>query len=79
VRSDRAHLARRVAGLGGTVAVDTALRWGTSVNCTLRVRAPSLVPETAAAEQIAQLRPREREVPHSVRIASGKSPPQGAP
>jgi DNA-binding CsgD family transcriptional regulator/anti-sigma regulatory factor (Ser/Thr protein kinase) len=62
VRRDQAHLARRVAGLGGIIRFDTALRWGTTVTCTLPVRAPALVPETAAAEQIAQLRPREREV-----------------
>jgi DNA-binding CsgD family transcriptional regulator/signal transduction histidine kinase len=59
---DQAHLARRVAGLGGTVEVDSAPRWGTAVTCTLPLRALSLVPETPAAEHIAQLRPREREV-----------------
>jgi DNA-binding CsgD family transcriptional regulator len=62
VHSDHAHLARRVAGLGGIVEFDTALHWGTTVSCKLPVRAPSLVPETPAAEQIAELRPREREV-----------------
>jgi DNA-binding CsgD family transcriptional regulator len=57
-----AHLDRRIAGLGGTVSVDTAPGWGTSVTCRLPLRALSLVPETPAAEQIAELRPREREV-----------------
>ena len=62
MRSDHAHLARRVAGLGGIVEFDTALRWGTTVSCKLPVRAPSVVPDTPVAEQIARLRPREREV-----------------
>jgi DNA-binding CsgD family transcriptional regulator/signal transduction histidine kinase len=61
-QAEHAHLARRIAGLGGTVSVDTAAGWGTAVSCQLPLRALSLVPETPAAEQIAQLRPREREV-----------------
>ena len=61
-QEEPAHLARRVAGLGGTVQVDTAPGWGTTVSCRLPLRALSLVPETPAADQIAQLRPREREV-----------------
>jgi DNA-binding CsgD family transcriptional regulator len=60
--AEQAHLARRVAGLGGTVDLDTAPGWGTSVSCTLPLRALSLVPETPADEHIAKLRPREREV-----------------
>jgi DNA-binding CsgD family transcriptional regulator/signal transduction histidine kinase len=56
------HLSRRVAGLGGTVKLDTAPGWGTAVTCRLPLRTLSLVPETPAAEHIAQLRPREREV-----------------
>jgi DNA-binding CsgD family transcriptional regulator/signal transduction histidine kinase len=61
-RAEQAHLARRVAGLGGTVDLDTAPGWGTAVSCTLPLRALSLVPETPADEHIAKLRPREREV-----------------
>ena len=59
---EQAHLARRVAGLGGTVELDTTPQWGTAVTCTLPLRVLSLVPETPAVEHIAQLRPREREV-----------------
>jgi DNA-binding CsgD family transcriptional regulator/signal transduction histidine kinase len=62
VLDEQAHLARRVAGLGGSVELDTAPGWGTAVRCTLPLRALSLVPEAAAAEHIGQLRPREREV-----------------
>jgi DNA-binding CsgD family transcriptional regulator/signal transduction histidine kinase len=62
VQNEQAHLARRVAGLGGSVALDTAPGWGTAVRCTLPLRALSLVPEAPAAEHIGQLRPREREV-----------------
>jgi DNA-binding CsgD family transcriptional regulator len=61
-REERGQLARRVAGLGGTVEVDYAPRWGTTVTCKLPLRSLSLVPETRATERIAQLRPREREV-----------------
>ena len=61
-QAEQAHLGRRIAGLGATIEVDTAPGWGTSVRCTLPLRALSLVPETPATEQIAQLRPREREV-----------------
>jgi DNA-binding CsgD family transcriptional regulator len=61
-RDERAHLGRRVAGLGGTVELDTAPGWGTAVHCTLPLRPVSLVPESPAAEHIARLRPREREV-----------------
>jgi DNA-binding CsgD family transcriptional regulator/signal transduction histidine kinase len=57
-----AHLARRVAGLGGSVELDSAPGWGTTVSCRLPLRALSLVPETPATDHIAQLRPREREV-----------------
>jgi DNA-binding CsgD family transcriptional regulator len=60
--AEQAHLSRRVAGLGVTVELDTAPGWGTSVTCTLPLRALSLVPETPADEHIAKLRPREREV-----------------
>jgi DNA-binding CsgD family transcriptional regulator/signal transduction histidine kinase len=59
---EHAQLARRIAGLGATLDVDTAPGWGTAIRCTLPLRALSLVPETPATEQIAQLRPREREV-----------------
>jgi DNA-binding CsgD family transcriptional regulator len=59
---EHAHLARRIAGLGGIVSVDTAPGWGTAVTCRLPLRAVSLVPETPATDQIAELRPREREV-----------------
>ena len=61
-REERAQLARRVAGLGGTIELDSAPRWGTTVSCRLPLRSVSLVPETRATERIAQLRPREREV-----------------
>jgi DNA-binding NarL/FixJ family response regulator len=44
------------------VSVDTAPGWGTAVTCRLPLRAVSLVPETPATDQIAELRPREREV-----------------
>jgi DNA-binding CsgD family transcriptional regulator/signal transduction histidine kinase len=62
VQEEQAHLGRRIAGLGGSVEVDTAAEWGTAVRCTLPLRALSLVPEAPAAEHIGQLRPREREV-----------------
>jgi DNA-binding CsgD family transcriptional regulator/signal transduction histidine kinase len=61
-RDEQAHLARRVAGLGGTVELDSAPRWGSAVTCNLPLRSLALVPETRAVEHIAQLRPREREV-----------------
>jgi DNA-binding CsgD family transcriptional regulator len=61
-QDEQAHLARRVAGLGGSVELDTAPGWGTAVTCRLPLRAVSLVPDAPAAEYIAQLRPREREV-----------------
>ena len=61
-RSEQVHLARRVAGLGGVVELDTAVGWGTSVDCRLPLRAFSLIPETPTATHIAELRPREREV-----------------
>jgi DNA-binding NarL/FixJ family response regulator len=60
--SEQGHLGRRVASLGGTAELDTAAGWGTAVSCTLPLRARSLVPEAPAAEHIARLRPREREV-----------------
>jgi DNA-binding CsgD family transcriptional regulator/signal transduction histidine kinase len=62
VQDEQAHLARRIAGLGGSVELDTAPGWGTAVRCTLPLRALSLVPEVPATEHIGQLRPREREV-----------------
>lgn len=61
-QEEHAHLARRIAGLGASVEVDTAPGWGTAVRCTLPLRALSIAPESAAADQVAQLRPREREV-----------------
>ena len=61
-QDEQAHLSRRIAGLGGTVELDTAPGWGTTVTCRLPLRAVSLVPDAPAAEHIAQLRPREREV-----------------
>src|ERR1700760_1177376 len=61
-QEEHAHLGRRIAGLGGSVVLDTAPGWGTAVSCRLPLRANSLVPEAPAAEHIAQLRPREREV-----------------
>ena len=62
VREEVHQLGRHVASLGGEVEVDSALRWGTTVTCTLPLRLLSLVPETPAAGRIADLRPREREV-----------------
>jgi DNA-binding CsgD family transcriptional regulator/signal transduction histidine kinase len=61
-QEEQAHLARRIASLGGSVELDTAPAWGTAVSCRLPLRALSLVPEAAAAGHIAELRPREREV-----------------
>jgi DNA-binding CsgD family transcriptional regulator/signal transduction histidine kinase len=61
-QEEQAHLARRIAGLGGSVELDTAPGWGTAVSCRLPLRALSLVPDAPAAGHIAQLRPREREV-----------------
>jgi DNA-binding CsgD family transcriptional regulator/signal transduction histidine kinase len=61
-QDEQSHLARRVAGLGGSVDLDTAPGWGTAVTCRLPLRVVSLVPDAPAAEQISQLRPREREV-----------------
>jgi DNA-binding CsgD family transcriptional regulator/signal transduction histidine kinase len=61
-RSELLHLARRVASLGGTVELDTAPHWGTSITCRLPLRSLTVVPETPAAERISLLRPREREV-----------------
>jgi DNA-binding CsgD family transcriptional regulator len=62
LRAELLRLDRRVASLGGEVELDTAPRWGTAVSCKLPLRSLSLVPETPAASQIADLRPREREV-----------------
>jgi DNA-binding CsgD family transcriptional regulator len=62
MRSEQLHIDRRVAALGGTVKLDSAAGWGTTVCCTLPLRSVSLVPETPAAEHIGLLRPREREV-----------------
>jgi DNA-binding CsgD family transcriptional regulator/signal transduction histidine kinase len=61
-QGEQAHLARRIAGLGGRVDLDTAPGWGTAVSCRLPLKALSFVPEAPAAQHIAQLRPREREV-----------------
>jgi DNA-binding CsgD family transcriptional regulator len=62
MRAELLHLGRRVASLGGEVELDSAPRWGTTVNCKLPLRSLSVVPETPAASRIADLRPREREV-----------------
>ena len=62
LRAEFLRLDRRVASLGGEVELDSAPRWGTTVTCRLPLRSLSLVPETPAAGQIAELRPREREV-----------------
>jgi DNA-binding CsgD family transcriptional regulator len=56
------ELGRRVASLGGTVELDSALRWGTAVSCLLPLRSISLVPSTAATDRFSELRAREREV-----------------
>ncbi|HEY2317317.1 MAG TPA: LuxR C-terminal-related transcriptional regulator [Solirubrobacteraceae bacterium] len=61
-QDEQAHLARRVAGLGGSMNLDTAPGWGTAVSCRLPLRVVSVAPDEPAAEHIAQLRPREREV-----------------
>jgi DNA-binding CsgD family transcriptional regulator len=62
IRAELLSLSRHVASLGGELELDSALRWGTTVSCTLPLRLLSLVPETPAAGRIADLRPREREV-----------------
>jgi DNA-binding CsgD family transcriptional regulator len=61
-RREIAYMRRRVAGLRGTVELDTAQHWGTSITCELPLHGPPLAPETPAAERIAQLRARECEV-----------------
>jgi DNA-binding CsgD family transcriptional regulator len=61
-RAEVRQLCRRVAGLGGTVELDSAPRWGTAMSCMLPLRSLSLVPETPVAESFSQLRAREREV-----------------
>ena len=40
-QDEQAHLSRRIAGLGGTVELDTAPGWGTTVTCRLPLRAVS--------------------------------------
>jgi DNA-binding CsgD family transcriptional regulator/signal transduction histidine kinase len=57
-----AYMRRRVAGLRGTVELDTAPHWGTAVSCRLPLHALPLAPETPALQRISQLRDREREV-----------------
>ena len=61
-RREVAYMRRRVAGLRGTVELDTAPDWGSSITCTLPLHGPPLAPETPAAERIAHLRARECEV-----------------
>jgi DNA-binding CsgD family transcriptional regulator len=62
LRAELHQLDHRIASLGGEVQLDSALRWGTTMTCTLPLRSLSVVPETPAAGRIADLRPREREV-----------------
>jgi DNA-binding CsgD family transcriptional regulator len=61
-QSDQARLRRRMVGLGGTMQLDTAPGWGTTAVCRLPLRSPPIVLETRAAERIAKLSSREREV-----------------
>jgi DNA-binding CsgD family transcriptional regulator len=61
-RREAHELCRRVSGLGGTVELDTAPRWGSAMSCMLPLRSLPLAPETPGAESFSQLRAREREV-----------------
>jgi DNA-binding CsgD family transcriptional regulator len=61
-RREALQLCRRVTGLGGTVELDSAPRWGSAISCMLPLRSLPLAPETPVAESFSQLRAREREV-----------------
>jgi DNA-binding CsgD family transcriptional regulator/signal transduction histidine kinase len=61
-RREAAYTRRRVAGLRGTVQLDSAPHWGSAITCELPLHGPPLAPETPAAERISQLRARECEV-----------------
>jgi DNA-binding CsgD family transcriptional regulator len=61
-RREALQLCRHVAGLGGTVELDSAPRWGSAMSCMLPLRSMPLPPESPAAESFSQLRAREREV-----------------
>jgi DNA-binding CsgD family transcriptional regulator len=61
-RREALELCRRVTGLGGTVDLDSAPRWGSAMSCMLPLRSMPLAPETPMAESFSQLRAREREV-----------------
>jgi DNA-binding CsgD family transcriptional regulator len=61
-RREAVRLRRRVASLGGTVELDSAARWGSSMSCMLPLRSVPVVPETPVAESFSQLGAREREV-----------------
>jgi DNA-binding CsgD family transcriptional regulator len=61
-RREALELCRRVTGLGGTVELDSAPRWGSAMSCMLPLRSLPLAPETPGAESFSQLRAREREV-----------------
>jgi DNA-binding CsgD family transcriptional regulator len=61
-RTDQARLRRRMVGLGGTMQLDTAPGWGTTAVCRLPLRSSPVVLQTRAAERIATLSSREREV-----------------
>jgi DNA-binding CsgD family transcriptional regulator/signal transduction histidine kinase len=62
MRREALELCRRVTGLGGTVELDSAPRWGSAMSCMLPLRSLPLAPETPGAESFSQLRAREREV-----------------
>jgi DNA-binding CsgD family transcriptional regulator len=59
---DLALMRRRIAALGGTVALDAVPEWGTSVTCRLPLHDLAPSPESPASQRIGELRPREREV-----------------
>jgi DNA-binding CsgD family transcriptional regulator/signal transduction histidine kinase len=61
-RREALELCRRVTGLGGTVELDSAPRWGSAMSCMLPLRSLPLAPETPGSESFSQLRAREREV-----------------
>ena len=61
-RREALGLSRRVASLGGSVELDSAPRWGSSMSCLLPLRSVPVVPETPVAESFSQLGAREREV-----------------
>ena len=61
-RREALGLSRRVSSLGGTVELDSAPRWGSSMSCVLPLRSVPVVPETPVAESFSQLGAREREV-----------------